>query len=42
MRTENLLLKDKDEENMVIVLFFSLSPMANCPCERDEKFYKLE
>ena len=32
---------DKDEENMTIVLFFSLSPVANCPCECDGKSYKL-
>ena len=28
---------DKDEENMTIVLFFSLSPVAKGPCECDDK-----
>ena len=41
-RTGSLPLGDKDEENMTIVLFFSLSPVANCPCECDGKSYKLE
>ena len=30
-------LGNKDEENMTIVLFLSLSPMAKCPCECDGK-----
>ena len=30
-------LGDKDEENMTILLFFSLSPMTNCSCECDGK-----
>ena len=38
----SLPLGDKDEENMTIVLFFSLSPVANCSCECDGKSYKLE
>ena len=32
----------KMKKNMTIVLFFSLSPVANCPCECDGKSYKLE
>ena len=32
---------DKDEENMTIVLFFSLSPMAKCLWECDGKSFKL-
>ena len=33
---------DKDEENMTIVLFFSLSPTAKFPCECDGKSNKVE
>ena len=41
-RKGSLPLGDKDEENMTIVLFFSLSPMAKCSCECDGKSFKLE
>ena len=32
----------KMKKDMTIVIFFSLSPMANCPCECDGKSNKLE
>ena len=32
----------KMKKNMTIILFFSLSPIANCPCECDSKSNKLE
>ena len=41
-RTGSLPLGDKDEENMTIVLFFSLSPTAKWPCACDGKSNKFE
>ena len=37
----SLSLGHKDVENMTILLFFSLSPVANYSCDCDSKSYKL-